>query len=144
MILQPPEGLFTQEGEIVPPCWADDLFHLRAFIRRFYAKAQLDCDVEYHKLLPVQQNADDLLRANVRIASPSVFKRAAAFTLGFLQASPLPKSFGPELFGNKVGHIPNHENAIIAFEYCRTCLHEATYPCSEGTAILKNRITVGS
>jgi hypothetical protein len=96
-------------------------------------------------LLAVQGASEKVLGANVLIRTPSVFKQAAAFTLGFLQESPLTVAFTADSFDEqlaKIAHIENHQNAIVGFEYARFCLHGAAYIRNGQEIILKNRITV--
>jgi hypothetical protein len=142
-VIQPPGGFFTKEGDPAPGYWIDDLKNLHDFAEGFYAQFGKDeVEVKYHELLAVPSKADAVLRSYVRIKTPSVFQSAAAFTIGFMHESPLRDPFGPSIFGQRIGHIDNHQNAIVAFEYSITCLHGATYICGEKEVILNNPIKV--
>lgn len=141
-MIQPQEGLFTSEGDPAPEYWVDDLANLHRFIERFYERYDLKSEVGFLNLFPVEYHSETLLRTHVRIPSPSVFKRVAAFTLGFMQESPLKVEFGPTRFGAKIGHMRNHQNAIIAFGYARRCLVNATYVCREKTVTLVSPIRI--
>jgi hypothetical protein len=144
-MIQPPGGLFTRSGDPAPEYWVDDLANLRVFIEGFYGEHGLDAGITYLPLLRVEHNSEQVLSANVAIKTPSVFKRAAAFTLGFLQESPLQLPLGPDAFGPKlakIGHIENHQNAILGFEYARACLVSATYLRAGEPVVLQKPICV--
>lgn len=144
-MIQPPGGLFTQAGDPAPEYWCDDLANLRNFIDGFYEDHGLESEVTFVQLSRVEAASEKILLANVGIKTPSVFKRVAAFTLGFMQESPLQKALGSDAFSPelaKVGHVDNHQNAVIAFEYSRACLTTATYICGGIEVSLQNPIKV--
>lgn len=142
-MIQPPDSpLFTPEGDIAPEYWVDDLKNLRDFIDSAYSEFGLVSGVTFLDLHPVESTADRLLRTHLRMPTPSVFKRAAAFSIAFMQESPLACALGATNVGQKIGHILNHQNAIVAFGYARRCLHGATYKCQGVEVSLSNRIKV--
>lgn len=146
-MIQPDGGLFTRGGEEPPEYWVDNLANLYQFIETLYADFEVDppYGVDYLALLDVEEASGKILRSNVGIKTPSVFKRAAAFALGFMHTSPLHVKFPASGFhpgAARVAHIDNHQNAIVAFGYARQCLVKATYKCGETDVILENKITV--
>jgi hypothetical protein len=145
-VIQPPKGLFfTPEGDPAPEYWVDDLANLRVFIDELYAQFGLPLEDDlFLRLFPVIAAADEVLRSNVRMPKPSVFKRAAAFSVGFMEESPLSKPFGPGHFGQKIGHVVNHQNAVVAFGYARRCLHKASYFCGAREVELGNPISLSA
>ncbi|MFZ4777418.1 MAG: hypothetical protein ACOYM3_18785 [Terrimicrobiaceae bacterium] len=94
----------------------------------------------------VMCHAYRILQTHVHIPAPSIFKRAAAFSVGFMLQSPLTKPFGVESVGSTVGTIKNHQNAVVAFEMARWSLENGkviTESCAEGPEekLLKEPIT---
>ena len=146
-MIQPPGGLFTQSGEEPPEYWMDDLANLRTFIDVFYKQHEKQSGADFPTLLRAHEFSWRVLQSNVGITTPSVFKRASAFTLGFMQESPLTEKMPANFFAEeiqKVSHIDNHQNAVIAFEYARACLFTATYSRGGEQVTLETAIAVSA
>lgn len=146
-MIQPPGGLFTRAGDPAPEYWVDNLANLLKYIDTLHKRYGLKSNVGFLELAEVEQSSAKILGSLVAIATPSVFKRIAAFTLGFMQVSPLKGKIPPEFFNDhlkKVAHIENHLNAIVAFGYSRACLVGATYKCGKRDVVLANKIKVSA
>ena len=134
-----------EAGELKHFC--PDVVTLATYAEGFYKRMGVEPALIWKKFENIINEIPSILNRNTRANTPSVFKRAAAFTIAFIKTSPLDQTFPPTRFPKKLTEIGNHQNAIVAFEYCRQCLHGAT--CvknepgkAEETVILKRRIKV--
>ena|ERR1035438_3392873 len=70
-------------------------------------------------------------------ASP--FKKAAAFTTSFVPEKPTASSLPATIYGE----LATHQNAIFAYDFCISALHNAEIICPRrGKIVLKNRVEV--
>lgn len=73
----------------------------------------------------------------------SIFKKVSYFVTQFISASPLTEPFPIEHIGSELHDIPNHQNAIAAFQIAVESLHKAKIVRDSGKElILENRIQV--
>lgn len=116
--------LFTSEGTEAPKEWYEDALAVSDYISGYFdGIGQTEASPPgLPTLFRAIQNLDAVLRANVRINDPSIFKRAAAFCIGFMMESPISQSFDDNQVGKRIANIPNHANALVAFEYVRYSL----------------------
>jgi hypothetical protein len=72
----------------------------------------------------------------------SVFKKVSNFIVNFVAERPIVSPFPPGSLDPGILKIPNHQNAVIAFELGIEALHLATVNRSDGDVVLKKRICV--
>jgi len=124
-----------------------DVVTLGTFSEGFYNRLQITPELVWKDFESIISEIPPILNRNTAAASPSIFKRAAALTISFIQHSPLNQPFPKTSFPEVLTEITNHQNAIVAFEYCRQCLHEASYDLRQAggtpkTITLKSRIAL--
>lgn len=104
-----------------------DVVNLHDFCQGFYQgiKVNLNQPLSWGKLWGVISETEVQLTRNLNIETPSVFKRAAALTVALMVRSPLEQTFKGGIVGEELIRIKNHQNAIVAFEYCRDALRGA-------------------
>jgi hypothetical protein len=129
-VSDPSTKFFTPEGDEGPCEWVSDAYRLLDWVQSILDAYDVeDAEVSVVGMFNCINNADRVLQNHVRSSSasdPSVFKRAAAFSIGFMMESPIRNPFGPDIAGPRIGHIPNHQNAIVALEWARWSLEGAT------------------
>jgi hypothetical protein len=96
---------------------------------------------------PTTQGDDAPVRANFPhkdgVDKASVFKKAANFIVNFVAERPIVSPFpATSEIDPALLRLPNHENAVIAFEVASDSLHGATVRRSDGEVVLKNHISV--
>src|ERR1039458_9543518 len=124
---------------------AADVTTLATYSEGAYQRLGIEPAIIWKKFEDVLNAIPTILNRNTNVATPSVFKRAAALTIAFIQCSPLDQPFPQDRFPIKLGKIINHQNTIVAFEYCRQCLHKSIYIMTDGqdrgrTVVLKRKI----
>ncbi|MDR3458066.1 MAG: hypothetical protein P4N60_11510 [Verrucomicrobiae bacterium] len=131
-----------------PKYLCQDVVTLATYSEEFYKAAGIEPALVWKKFEYIVNDIPSILNKNTCAASPSVFKRAAALTIAFIATSPLDQTLSIQKFG-KLTEIGNHQNAIVAFEYCRQCLHQASYIKKfdgqpEQTVTLKKKIRLSA
>ena len=128
--------------------FCQDIVTLGTYSESFYKRVGVEPVIVWKKFESVTNEIPSILNRNTGASNPSVFKRAAAFTIAFIKTSPLDQVFPPNKFPKKLTEIGNHQNAIVAFEYCRQCLHNASYLKKESgkteMVTLKNKIKLSA
>ena len=81
-------------------------------------------EISSDRLWRVLANIQPVLSRNAATPNPSLFKRSAAFTIAFMESPPMDIPFTHGKLPDKFTRIPNHQNAISAFEYCRRALFD--------------------
>jgi hypothetical protein len=81
-------------------------------------KVQVECD----RLWRVLANIQPILSRNAATPNPSLFKRSAALTISFMGTPPLDIPFTHGKLPEHITRIPNHQNSIAVFEFCRRSL----------------------
>jgi hypothetical protein len=106
-------------------------------------------DLSPSKIAPIFQTATKILTRNIATTKPrpSVFKQSAAVILGFMAHAPLQLPILSTSYQAKsapqILTIPNHQNAVYAFEYVRFALHGATVEhCTKGVITIDNHVWV--
>src|SRR5207249_2524030 len=102
----------------------EDLFVLRDYCAHLYE--DLGCptvEVSTTRIYHVLAEIQPTLSRNAATPNPSLFKRASAFTIAFMMHSPLDIPFLKADIPEHLKEIPNHHNAIAAFEFCRRNLY---------------------
>lgn len=74
------------------------------------------------------------------IEKASVFKRLANFITFFVATRPIQNPFETEVIGADLAKIPNHQNAIAAFQVAIDSLHGATIGANPTAMVLQKRI----
>ncbi len=126
-----------------------DVTTLATFSEGFYWRLKIQPAIIWKKFEDVINEIPSVLNRNTNAPTPSVFKRAAAFTIAFIIHSPLDQPFPAKSFPQKLTKITN-QNAIVAFEYARQCLHESSYVMVDDVknpgrkVTLKNKIKVSA
>jgi hypothetical protein len=114
------------------PISTADVTTLATWSEKYYRDVGIEPLVIWRNFERVVENVQSILNKNVRNASPSVFKRAAALTVAFTEAAPLSQSMSDGKLSSRLTSLNNHQNSIVVFDYCRRCLHGATLTHSEG------------
>ena len=129
---------------------AADVVTLGAYSETFYNRFGIRPGIVWKKFEDVINEIPSILTRNTDASTPSVFKRSSAFTIAFIKISPLEQPFHTKHFQSPLTGITNHQNAIVAFEYCRQILHGSSYVMKsddknhERTVILNKRIKVSA
>lgn len=141
-ILPKKSGAFFDSGN-TGRAIAADAFNLFEFCSGFYSVLGLNPEISQAKLWNTLAEHQTILIKNVSIARPSVFKLSAAFTIAFVLTSPLDQPLASGRLDPKLTEIPNHQNALIPFEYCRyiLCGAKINHP-KRGDIELKKRINL--
>ena len=131
-----------------PKYFCPDVVTLGTFSEGFYKRFDLEPDLYWKKFEGIVSEIPSILNRNTGASTPSIFKRASAFTIAFIKQSPLDQTLPPDALP-RLSEIGNHQNAIVAFEYCRQCLHGATLVKIESgkdpqTVILNEKIKVSA
>jgi hypothetical protein len=104
----------------------EDLCILHYFCKGLYFDIEeKEIDVSRSRLWGVLTELPMILSRNAATPSPSIFKRAASFTIAFMIRSPLDIPFTNGRIPEQYRTIPNHQNALAAFEYCRRGFKDA-------------------
>ena len=144
------KNILAQDLTKPSPNLGSDVVTLATFSEGFYHRLNIKPTLIWKKFEDVINEIPSILNRNTNATTPSVFKRATAFTIAFIKNSPLDQPFATGIFPPKLAKIINHQNAIVAFEYTRQCLHKSTYvmvddPKNPGRkVILKNKIKVSA
>ncbi len=107
--------------------FCQDVVVLATFSECCYKRIGIEPALIWKKFEYIVNDIPSILNRNTGATNPSVFKRAAALTIAFIATSPLDQIFQSNKFPKKLAEIGNHQNAIVIFEYCRQCLHNACY-----------------
>jgi hypothetical protein len=75
----------------------------------------------------------------------SLFKRVATFICAFSYFRPVQTPFPENVFGKMITQIPNHQNAILAFEIAKNALWGASLRSADGrNKIINNQISMSA
>lgn len=140
---------FLSRNLLLNPVWKTeaDVVTLATWSEKWYREVGIEPLINWKNVEKAIDNVQPILNKNTHNATPSIFKRAAALTLAFMEVSPLDQSMAGSRIEDMLTNLNNHQNAIVVFEYCRRCLQGAKLIHSEGKFagrefILKNKIAV--
>lgn len=120
----------------------EDIVYTLQYINDFTKKiGALDQVVDDQKIVALIRAAEsDGLYPNGGTAAASVFRKMGSFVVFFVSERPLVEPFPKGVMIEDLRKIPNHQNAILAFEIAKDSLHKAKINRKDGVFVLENRI----
>ena len=109
-----------------------DTVALATWSEHCYREIGIEPQIVWKNIERVVDSIQPVLNKNTHNSTPSIFKRAAALTLAFIEVSPLDGSMVGSAIGERLTRLTNHQNSIVVFEFCRQILHGAKLIHSEG------------
>ncbi len=106
--------------------------NVQNFVRAFYSRAGAEkpYNISHHSAViayVLTKTQADL----AHLPNPSVFKKAAQFTLNFVLNNPIATELPAGYYLSEIPHR-NLQNALLAFEICRKSLHNAVIDGTDG------------
>lgn len=137
----------TETDPISEANWEQIRDFLKAFVTSYGATGEL---FDRGRYFPIFSNLETVLTKYALTSTPSLFKRSSAFILSFLQQSPLRTPIPAQALGDTkeakcLVSIPNHQNALAAFEVVRFALTGAVIEHrTRGPIVLERSIEVST
>ena len=120
----------------------EDIIYTLQYINDFTTKiGAIDQVIDDHKIVALITAAEyDGLYLNGGTAAASIFRKMGSFVAFFISEKPLIEPFPKGLMIEELRRIPNHQNAILAFEIAKDSLFKAKINRDDGSYVLENRI----
>ncbi len=123
--------------------YQDDLIHILAFLDGFAEERGLNqWEVDPTAIEHIARNLKVDFPCKDGVDAASVFKKAARFVFLFTEYAPIQSALPPDVFGDDLTGIQNHQNAFIALLIALDGLYESNIYRDNGDDVvsISNRI----